>query len=313
MHNQAVAPNNGNPNVVLFAGFPPKYTNIEGNGAYFVVQWRALNLNSQGAVIPRMNPTTGLYNPTPAGPITLIEDQGLGFTSKYSGHAVGVTTDNIVYGHPPFLQQWSVGGRPVRVVVGGTEAHPILSWVVRVVVTPNGPYIIDGHKSRNGRAGMNTAKSAATILVLLFSTLLIAACSRSAGTAVENTPGCRWLQMSSTERAELVGAFMDGYQLASIQACGLLEGVFKVDNVQLLEQARHLDLTPSELCRKEAGEFSRVRPSSDGSRRYEAYINEITAFYQHHPDHKYVSPDALLVKLKDGEDSTAEELYRDYK
>jgi RHS repeat-associated protein len=132
-------PANANMNVVLSAGFPPKANHTENNGAFFVVQWEALKLDKNGAVIPHSDPNTGLYNSRPPGAITLQENQGAGFTGKYSGHDVGVTSDNIIAGHPPFLQQWSVGGQPVRVVIGGTASHPVTAWTVKVTVTPNGP------------------------------------------------------------------------------------------------------------------------------------------------------------------------------
>ena len=132
-------PANANMNVVLFAGYPPKANHSENNGAFFVVQWDALKLDKNGAVIPRYDPNTGLYNSKPSGAITLQENQGAGFTGKYSGRDVGSTSDNIIAGHPPFLQQWSVGGQPVRVVIGGTASHPVTAWTVKVTVTPNGP------------------------------------------------------------------------------------------------------------------------------------------------------------------------------
>jgi hypothetical protein len=132
-------PANANMNVVLFAGYPPKANHSENNGALFVVQWDALKLDKNGAVIPRFDLNTGLYNSKPSGAITLQENQGAGFTGKYTGHDVGSASDNIIAGHPPVLQQWSVGGQPVRVVTGGTASHPVMAWTVKVTVTPNGP------------------------------------------------------------------------------------------------------------------------------------------------------------------------------
>lgn len=133
-------PANANMNVVLFAGYPPKANHSENNGAFFVVQWNALKLDKNGAVIPHFDSNTGLYNSTPRGEITLQENQGAGFTGQYSGHGdVGSTSDNIIAGHPPFLQRWSIGGQPVRVVIGGTASHPVLAWTVKVTVTSNGP------------------------------------------------------------------------------------------------------------------------------------------------------------------------------
>ena len=127
-------------NVVLVAGYPPQASHTEGNGAFFVVQWDALKLDSKGAVIPHYNPQTGLYSSTPAGEIKLIENQGAGFTDKYSRSGdVGSTQDSIAAGHAPLLQRWTVGGQPVRVVIGGTASKPITAWTVQVTVSPRGP------------------------------------------------------------------------------------------------------------------------------------------------------------------------------
>jgi RHS repeat-associated protein len=129
-------PANANMNVVLSASSIVS----ENNGAFFVVQWDALKLDSKGAVIPHYNPKTGLYSSTPAGEIKLNEDQGAGFTTKYSRSGdVGSTTDNLIAGHPPLLQRWTVGGQPVRVVVGGTASDPKLAWTVQVTMSPRGP------------------------------------------------------------------------------------------------------------------------------------------------------------------------------
>jgi hypothetical protein len=129
-------PKNGRTDIVLSAGFPPAPTPLVA-GAY-TMYWHILQLKN-GQVTPHYSPSTG-YGPTLHGSITLLEDQGHGFTSKFGAPQPDTATDFIYAGKTaPFYQQWFVDKRPVQVVVGGTNAKPQLAWGVKVVVTPKGP------------------------------------------------------------------------------------------------------------------------------------------------------------------------------
>lgn len=133
---QGVMPPNGDEHVVLSRGFPFKPRIV---GITYHVEWTALYLNAQGGIIPHFNNATRTYNSTPSGEITLLENQGDGWTAKDSGHDRHVSIDTINAGKTaPFFQRWSVGGRPVRIVIGGTEEHPILAWAVMVQATQKG-------------------------------------------------------------------------------------------------------------------------------------------------------------------------------
>lgn len=135
------APPNANMGVVLYTRAPTP-TPIRKEGLLdYVMQWNAVRLDSRGRIVPRQD-QYGITYYTVKGEIFLWEDQsgsGKHFSDQWSQHGEEVSAADSIGARPPFLQRWTVGGRPVRLVIGGTTDKPQLAWTVKVTVTTHGP------------------------------------------------------------------------------------------------------------------------------------------------------------------------------
>jgi hypothetical protein len=128
-------------------------------------------------------------------------------------------------------------------------------------------------------------------------------CRKAPEPSRDISPGEKWLSMSTEERTQAISGFIDGYNLGTFQACGLLSNVFEIRHSQEMnEEEIRSKLNDAQLCQRKAGMYSRSDQDA-------AYVNVISSFYQQYPSQRNVPPFLLLMNLQDGFDSTVEQLH----
>jgi hypothetical protein len=125
-----------------------------------------------------------------------------------------------------------------------------------------------------------------------------------------NRFGDKWLAMNEKEKNIFIEGVVEGYVFASFESCHLLESEFSSTDPSLLAEVQRLNTTPSGLCIKRMGGYSRVDREKP-SVAFHNYAVVMSAFYEHHQEFRDVPPIDLLIQMSDGHDSTEEELYAD--
>lgn len=135
-------------------------------------------------------------------------------------------------------------------------------------------------------------------------------CRKAPEPSRDISPGDKWLNMSAGERTQAVSGFIDGYNLGTFQACGLLSNVFEVRHSQEMNKEEiQSNLNDAQLCRRKAGMYSRSNHGDGSPVTYATYVSVISDFYQQYPSQRNVPPFLLLMNMQDGFDSTVEQLH----
>jgi hypothetical protein len=157
---------------------------------------------------------------------------------------------------------------------------------------------------------MRTVILKVATLMILLSLWVGLGCKRSSKPSHNISPGEMWLNMSIGERTQATAGFVDGYNLGTSQACGLLANVFEIRHSQQMnEEEIRSNLTDAQLCQRKAGMYSRINHDAASPDKYAAYVNVITKFYQEYSSQRDVPPFLLLLNMQDGFDSTVEQLH----
>lgn len=111
------------------------------------------------------------------------------------------------------------------------------------------------------------------------------------GAAAQNSPspsngrGEEWLSWTSAQRVLFVGAYLQGYQMGTLDACAAAAELFESG-----KKITDLNQDPDRRC---------VRHAKRYSLRAADYARVITAFYHKHPEYRRIPIDYFMILFTD--------------